>query len=118
MPVPSWPQATGKPITDGFRSTFPVLGKASEVDSGPKKQSRTTTARPFMVQLVYVMTSAERDWLETFWFEDAAGGAVWFEWWHPVKQAVRLARFVADQPPAYEAYKPDWKVGVTLEVRA
>ena len=117
MTVPTWPNDKGRALVDGFRDTFPNLLSRSETDSGPAKQRRKTTAAPFSVDVAYKMTTAEREWFEDFYFNDAAGGGVWFDWYHPVKQTVVAARFVAGSPPSYEPWKPDWRVSVTLEWR-
>lgn len=117
MPVPSWPQGKGKPLSDGFRYAFPDLARRSEVDAGPAKQNRRGVATPAVVQIAYVMTTAEWTWLESFYRVDAAGGAVWFDWWYPVGLATCPARFLAGSPPVVEPKRPGWLVGVTLEVR-
>ena len=115
MPDVEWPVGMGFALAEGFENGFPVLAERSGVDSGPAKQRRLTTAAPQSVQLSYLMTTLQREWLEQFWFEDAAGGAVWFKWFHPVKQAWWRARFLAESPPSYRPYKPDWIVSVALE---
>lgn len=117
MTVPAWPDDKGRVLADGFRDTFPALVQRSDVDSGPAKQRRVTTAAPYTVDVVYKMTTAEREWLDAFYFNEAAGGGVWFEWRHPVKQTTVAARFMQDAPPSYEPWKPDWRVSVRLEWR-
>lgn len=117
MPVPSWPADKGYPLAEGFRETFPKLVNRSSTDTGPAKQRRVTTAGPFTVEVTYDLTTAERAWLEDFYFGDAAGGGVWFEWRHPVTQATVLARFVEDSPPSYAPWRPTWLATVQLEVR-
>lgn len=118
MTAPAWPDDKGRVLADGFRETFPDLVDRSETDTGPAKQRRVTTAAPFMVDVVYKMTTAERQWLEDFFLGDAAGGGVWFTWRHPVKQVSVVARFVKGSPPSYDPWKPDWRVSLRLEVRA
>ncbi|ATC34170.1 hypothetical protein CA606_18545 [Caulobacter vibrioides] len=117
MTAPAWPADKGRVLADGFRDTFPTLVQRSDVDAGPAKQRRTTTAASHTVDAVYKMTSAERQWFSGFYFGEAAGGGVWFDWYHPVEQQTVLARFVRDAPPSYEPWKPDWRVSVRLEWR-
>lgn len=116
MPVPTWPEGKGKPLSDDFNYAFPDLAVRSETDTGPAKQRRTSTSAPSVVQMVYVMTTAEWEWLEAFYKTEAAGGAVWFDWWYPVKRAIFPARFLVGSAPQVKTKKPGWLVGVTLEV--
>lgn len=111
------PRDMGFCLAEGFRETLPSLVARSEVDTGPSKQRRVTTGAPSMVTASYLVSTAEREFLEDFYANDAAGGAIWFEWWHPVKLEARLARFFKDQPPEYRPFKPDWIWTMTLEVR-
>lgn len=108
---------TGFCLAEGFEETLPELVERSEVDSGPAKQRRVTTAAPSVVTVAYKVTTAERRFLWDFYMNEAAGGAVWFEWFHPVEQEARLARFIKGQPPKYRPLKPDWIWTMTLEVR-
>lgn len=111
------PSDVGFCLAEGFEETLPNLVQRSEVDSGPAKQRRVSTGGPSTVTANYLVTSAERNFLEDFYLNEAAGGAVWFEWFHPVKQEARLARFIDGKPPRYRPYKPDWIWSVELEVR-
>lgn len=117
MTTPSWPSTTGFALADGFDDQFPVLAQRSEVDSGPARQRLLGTGAPSVVTLRYLMTSAEREWLRWFFASPAGGaaGAVWFDWTFPVTASEISARFLADKPPSYQPYKPDWIVTVTLE---
>lgn len=111
------PADVGFCLAEGFKETLPKLTTRSEVDTGPAKQRRTTTAGPSIITVAYLVKTAERQFLEDFYLNDAAGGAVWFEWFHPVKLEARLARYLDGQPPAYEPFKPDWIWTEVLEVR-
>lgn len=104
-------------LAEGWSEKLPKLVVRSEVDAGPAKQRRVTTAAPSVVTVAYLVTTAEREFLEDFYMGDAAGGAVWFEWWHPVKLENRLARFMADNEPIYKPMRPDWIWSAVLEVR-
>ena len=117
MPVPTWPEGRGQPLADGYRETEPDLVRRSETDSGPAKQSRTGTSGPAVLQVAYILTAEDRLWLRSFYRGDAAGGAVWFNWWFPVERRIVPARFLAGSPPVIEAKPPSWIAGVTLEVR-
>lgn len=118
MTVPVWPADMGFALVDGFSDTFPQLGDRSDVDSGPAKQRMTGTGAPFKIQISYLMTRAQMEWLR--WFhgspDGGAGGAVWFEWTYPVRAQVVLARFLMGSEPAVVAKPPSWVVSVQLEV--
>jgi len=118
MPVPVWPAGIGTVLADGWRDTLPRMSERSEVDSGPAKQRRITTGAPYRVQVRYLVPNAAAlALLEDFYKNDAAAGAVWFNWTHPVKQVVVQARFVAGEEPYTEAYNRAWLATVSLEVR-
>lgn len=117
MPVPVWPADKGFVLADGFVDTFATLTDRSDNDAGPAKQRRITTAAAERVQVSYKLTSVERVWLRDFYKGDAAGGAVWFEWTHPVELVVVQARFVSGEPPEITPWKPDWLAKISLEYR-
>lgn len=111
------PSDIGFCLAEGFEEQWADLIDRSEVDAGPAKQRRVSTGGPSLVTAAYLVTSAERDFLEDFYLGPAAGGAVWFEWFHPVKLEARLARFVKGKQPKYRPFKPDWILTMDLEVR-
>lgn len=132
MPSVTWPpprtaanfhatttDARGFVLADGFSVAFPQLVDRTSVDSGPAKQKRVSVSRPDAVSVRYLMTTFDRNWFEDFYkgISGGQGGAIWFNWTHPVTGAAVLARFLGDSPPKYEPYKPDWLISVTLEVR-
>jgi hypothetical protein len=117
MPVPVWPSDKGFLLSDGFEDTFGNLVDRSDTDAGPAKQRRITTAAAERVAFSIKLTSAERAWLRAFFKGDAAGGAVWFEWTHPVELVTVQARFIAGEPPSYTPWKPDWLAKISLEYR-
>ncbi len=117
MTVPAWPSDKGFVLADGFEDTFGRLTDRSEVDTGPAKQRRVTTAAAQRAAFTVMLTSEERAWLRDFFNGDAAGGAVWFEWTHPVELVVVQARFLSDEPPSYTPWKPDWLAKISLEYR-
>lgn len=120
MTAPVWPSTTGFALADGFNEQFPALALRTETDAGPVKQRFLGEGAPVRVRIAYLMTTAEREWLR--WFHGSAdagatgAGAAWFDYTYPLLAAETIARFVADEPPAVQPYKPDWLVTVTLEV--
>ncbi len=117
MTVPTWPADKGFILAEGFEDVFGDLVSRSDNDAGPAKQRRITTAAPERVAFEVYLTSAERVWLRAFYKDDAAGGAVWFEWTHPVELVTVQARFIKGEPPSYTPWKPNWLAKISLEYR-
>lgn len=88
--MPFWPLAIPQaPQRDGWSDTAPDQLLRSDMESGPAKVRRRGTAKPHVAQATYVMDDAEAAIFEEFALETLAGGALAFDWWHPV-----LARYV------------------------
>lgn len=120
MTAPVWPSTTGFALADGFGEQWPQLAVRTETDAGPIKQRFLGEGAPVRARIAYRMTSAEREWLRWFHGSAEAGatgaGAAWFDYTYPPLALETVARFVADEPPSVQAWKPDWLVSVTLEV--
>lgn len=119
MTAPSFPAPAAHPyvLADSFDETWPDMALRSTVDAGPAKQRRIGTSAPDSIQVAYIFTTEELATLRAFYEGDAGAGSVWFSWTHPRTLDTVQARFLVGQPPRVKAYKPDWLVTMTLEVR-
>lgn len=85
-----WPtELPQAPLRDGWSDTAPNNLLRSEMESGPMKVRRRGTAKPHVVACTYVFDDKEAALFENFALNTLAGGALAFDWWHPV-----LARYV------------------------
>lgn len=88
--MPFWPTALPQaPLKDGYSDTAPDQLLRSDMESGPAKVRRRGTAKPHVAACTYVFTDEEATIFEDFALGTLAGGALAFDWWHPV-----LARYV------------------------
>lgn len=90
-----WPaELPQAPQRDGYSDTAPDQLLRSEMESGPVKVRRRGTAKPHVAACTYVFTDAEAQVFETFALDTLAGGALAFDWWHPVLGRYVRARLV------------------------
>lgn len=92
--MPSWPVTLPTaPLNDGFRETIPVTAVRTEMDAGPAKIRRRTTAGVRRLALSYLLTASQVDTLESFVSGDIAGGALSFTFPHPRTDSLLNCRF-------------------------
>lgn len=116
----AWPTALPQPIADGYRLApeDPVIRTDMEV--GAPRSRRRTHARNDRVEVKWLFTDAQFLAFRTWFDDDAAGGAAWFN--------VRLkvgtggmadveARFAGIWKSADHIAPDLWVVTATLEVR-
>lgn len=96
----SWPASLPPtPLAAGYADTPPDNVLRTQMDAGPAKLRRRTTAavRPLVAPLL--LTSAQVATLDTFYSSTLEDGALAFDWTHPRTGAAISCRFL--QPPAY-----------------
>ena len=90
-----WPTAIPQaPQRDGWSDSAPDNLLRSDMESGPAKVRRRGNAKPYVAQATYVMNDEEAAIFEAFALQTLAGGALAFDWWHPVLRRYVRARLV------------------------
>lgn len=86
-------------LSDGYREDAPDNAIRSDMDVGPAKARRRTTATPVPVACQVRLTAAQRQALLDFFNTDTQSGALSWDWVHPVTRAAAVFRFTA--PPQF-----------------
>lgn len=116
----SWPsQLPQRPLAAGFSQTPIDATLRSQMGYGPDKVRRRTTARIQLVQMSFVLTTAECSTLDGFYDSTLGGGVLPFDWVNHMStaspQAAATYRFTA--PPTYSAMENNlWNVAMQLEM--
>jgi hypothetical protein len=71
----------------------------TEMDQGPAKTRRRTTAGVRTLTMAYILSAAQTAVLDDFYLEDLSGGSLSFDYTHPRTAATVTTRF--KKPPAY-----------------
>lgn len=114
--MPSWPLTLpSSPLVEGFRETPPDTVLRSPMDQGPAKLRRRTAAGTKALSLTYMLTRAQVDTLMDFFNDTLAGGALAFDFTHPVNGATLSCRF--RQMPAWAPANAEFfRAAIELEV--
>lgn len=113
MPTPVWPPSLPQVLEiDGYSERFPDVVKRTAMETGPAKRRRRFTAAPVPIRGKVTLTAAQRAALRTWFDTDLQGGALSFDWTHPVTGAAATYAFVA--PP--EIRGDDGVLPVTLDL--
>ncbi len=114
--MPSWPNTLPvSPLLDGFRETVPNAVVRTDMEQGPAKIRRRTTAAVRALSVSYLMSKAQVETLETFYLTTLMSGSLPFDFTHPRNSVSVSCRFV--QPPAYGSANGNYfKVMLALEV--
>jgi hypothetical protein len=98
MANPVWPVSLPQHLEiDGFENAFPETVERTPMESGPAKQRRRFTAAPEPVKGAVILSNAQHATLKTFFKTTCVGGAIAFDWVHPVTQGAATFRWKA--PP-------------------
>lgn len=113
-----WPASLPQSPQKGFTETGGVLVIRTPMDAGPAKQRRRGQ-RPQIMQVSFVMTTAQVSQLESF-VKDTIKGTARFGFTHPRTQAIAEVRIVPQN--GGEMYNitylaPEyWNVSLQLEI--
>lgn len=100
--MPTWPATLPEYVlADGYTEAAPNNAIRSEMEIGPAKVRRRTTATPTPVTCQIRITPAQRADLLMFFETDTASGSLAWDWVHPVTRAAAVFRFTA--PPSMTA---------------
>lgn len=115
--MPTWPGTLPQLVlTRGFSETAPWAVLRTDMDTGPAKTRRRSTAAPRPLSAQIKVTKAQVAVFDAFLETDLAGGALAFDWVEPRTQAAATLRLTA--APTYEptAGGSSWTITLPLEV--
>ncbi len=116
--MPSWPTGNRfQPIVGTINEMPPNNKIASQMDVGPKKLRRRTTAgvRPLSFKLI--LTKDQMATFDNFYEGQCFSGTIPFSYLHPRTGVACEAQFKPDSIPAYTHKGGDyWEVNVELEI--
>jgi hypothetical protein len=114
--MPTWPASLPSlPLADGYREITSHSIVRTEMEQGPAKLRRRSTAAVSKLTLSYLLSTADIQALEEFIQDDLMGGALAFSFDHPRTGSAVSCRF--RQLPEYGAVNGGYfKVSVELEV--
>lgn len=100
--MPSWPLTLPqKPLLHGYRENKPKTVVRTEMDQGPAKVRRRSSAGVTLLETVWLLNAAQLAALDAFFDVTIAGGAVAFDFAHPRTGGNILCRMTA--PPEYRS---------------
>ena len=112
--MPSWPAALPQYVlVQGFGETPPDLIAETAMSSGPRATRRRFTAGETEINAQIAVTIAQKATLQTFFDGDLKGGAIAFDWVHPVTRAATSFRM---RRPRYSAEAGGATFIATLEL--
>lgn len=102
-------------LVEGYDEKFSLQTIRTQVDAGPAKVRRRTSAGVRLLSCSLDLTRAQVDLLDQFYHATLQGGALSFEWKHPRTQAMSLMRLV--DPPAMKPLSGMlWIAKLSLEI--
>jgi hypothetical protein len=114
--VANWPSSLPPlPLAADYADTLPDTLARTQMDAGPAKVRRRTTAAVRPLTASFLFTKAQCATLQTFYEDTLAGGALAFDWILPRTGAAASLRFLA--PPTFGSPSGKWwRVTCQLEV--
>lgn len=116
MPGSTWPSTLPTyPLYDGFEERVPLNTIRTEMEYGPPKVRRRSTAGIRTFALTFALTKSQVASLDTYYVTTLVSGTCQFTGAHPRTGADTSYRFVV--PPRYSALSCDiWRASFELEV--
>lgn len=114
--MPVWPSALpAYPLTEHYAETMGETSLRTEMEAGPAKVRRRTTAAVRRFALGYLLNKTEVSALETFYHDTLEGGTLRFDFTHPRTGSTVACRFAS--PPHYKTANGEYyHVRIELEV--
>lgn len=110
-----WPVTLPAPALNSLRETPPNNTIRTNMDKGPDKVRRRTTANVRPISFTLKLTPAQVATLDTFYDNTTFSGADEFDYTHPRTGAAVTARFVS--PPEYsESEGVIYNCSISLEI--
>lgn len=110
-----WPVTLPQsPLVAGYQEQPENTMLRTDMETGAAKQRRRFTAAPRNIAMSIMLTDAQMDIFEDFFFNDIKGGSISFEWVHPRTGDPATFRFT--QMPTYQEITPFlYQVNLPLE---
>lgn len=123
MAIPVWPSTLPqRPLRNGYQRTRPNLLRRSQPAQGPAIVKANAVLGVQGITAPYMLTTAQRDTLHSFFYDTCRSGALRFSFPDPDGGATRLeCRVVpASETALYTETAPNakgyWAITLTLEV--
>lgn len=114
--MPTWPATLPAPALNSVNETPPKNRLRSQMDKGPPKERRRTTANVRPISFLLKCTPAETQILDDFFVTETASGVNEFSWTHPRTGAAVVAKFSSE--PTYKEFEAAiWECSIQLEVQ-
>ncbi len=97
-----WPASLPAPALNTLRETPPNNSIASQMDKGPAKVRRRTTANVRPISFIMKCTPDQIATLDDFYDNTTFSGSVDFDYTHPRTGAAVTARFKPETPPTWD----------------
>lgn len=113
-----WPASLPQsPLLDGWQETLPDNTLRTEMEQGPAKLRRRSTAASGRMNVQFLLSTADCALLDTFYSDTLTGGVKVFQMPHPRRSTPVSCRFTA--PPEYAAVNGGYcRARLSLEVMA
>ena len=114
--MPTWPTAGDfpqLPSQEGFEEEIPENVFTSNMDVGPAKKRRRTTANVGKFKMKWELTLAQVATLKTFYITTLASGALSFDMDHPITGVSGTFRF--GKPPKISSRGSEWFAMAEME---
>ena len=114
----TWPESLPQsPLLDGWQETLPDNTLRTEMEQGPAKLRRRSTAASGRMNAQFLLSASDCTVLDDFYASTLAGGVKVFRMIHPRRAETISCRFAA--PPEYAAVNGGYcRARITLEVMA
>ncbi len=114
--MPTWPTSLPTaPMISGLNETLADNLVRTQMDQGPAKVRRRSTANVKPLQIQYVLTVAQKDTLITFFVTTLVSGSLSFTFTDPLTDSSSTVRFTG--PPSFKAVSAiAWATTLALEV--
>lgn len=111
----TWPATLPKPAIGTLNETPPKNSIRSEMDKGPAKVRRRTTANVRPISFTLRLSPEQVQILDGFFINDTASGSLSFTYEHPRTKDTVEARFV--QEPSYKEFAGvKYDCSISLEI--
>lgn len=116
--MPAWPASLPQdPLLDGFTAEAPDNLEESEMDAGPPRTRRRFTAVEEAMTVSFLFSRAQLNTFRAWLKNDIAGGALPYDWEHPIDNVPCRVRIPKGSLPTYEKLGTNvWRVSFAIRV--
>ena len=116
--MPTWPVSLPQePLIDSYSAQLQNNVIRSAMSAGPAKTRRRFTAGVEILNVSFIMTEAQKDTFEAFFYNDIGHGALEFDFTHPETGAIGSFRIdTSNGAPTKDALTNGlWRISLSLE---